>query len=253
MRLGGGGAILPIMSVTRGRIEKNLQRIREEIDAACARSGRRVEEVSLVAVTKTVGLDEVKHLVDLGVTELGESRAQQLAPRAEEVAAWLGRRRKPQPAPVHWHMIGHLQRNKVKAVLGCSPVIHSVDSLRLAEEVDSRAERAGQTVDVMLQVNCSQEQQKYGVAVGAAMHLGEMITTLKHVRLIGLMTMAPLSDDPEAARPSFVRLRELFEEMRSEKTGGDGFRHLSMGMSQDYPVAVEEGATLLRIGSAVFE
>ena len=150
-------------------------------------------------------------------------------------------------------MIGHLQRNKVKAVLECSDIVHSVDSLRLAEEISARAGKMERTVRVMLEVNCSRESQKDGVAVGAATHMGELISTLPNIRLVGLMTMAQLTDDAEQARPTFVRLRELFEEMRGEKIGGDDFCHLSMGMSQDYHVAVEEGATMVRIGSAFFE
>jgi len=240
------------MTVSRSTIRKNLQRIGDNVAAACARAGRDPQEVTLVAVTKTVGLAEIKSLVELGVTELGESRAQHLTKQHEELSAWLSRRRTETP-PVRWHMIGHLQRNKVKAVIAAAEVIHSVDSLRLAEEINARAEQQDRTVDVMLQVNCSSEPQKYGCAVGAATHLAELMSTLRHLRLIGLMTMAPLVSDPDQVRGSFVRLRELFEEMRGEKIGGEAFRHLSMGMSQDYAVAVEEGATMLRVGSAIFE
>jgi len=176
-----------------------------------------------------------------------------LVRRAREVDEWLSRRRKETPGPVRWHMVGHLQRNKVRQALDAASTIHSVDSLRLAEEIDSRAGRQDLVADVLLQVNCSMEPQKFGVAVGAASHLAEQVCTLRGVRLLGLMTMAPLVRDPEKARPSFVRLRELFEEMRGEKIGGKDFRHLSMGMTQDYEVAVEEGATILRIGTALFE
>jgi pyridoxal phosphate enzyme (YggS family) len=241
------------MPVTKARIEKNLERIREDIAAACRRAGRTPEEVSLVAVTKSVEMATIKILLELGLVELGENRAQPLTVRAAEVAAYVQRRRSPVPGAVRWHMIGHLQRNKVKPVLDCADVIHSVDSLRLAEEIDARAEKAGRVVDVLLQVNCSQEPQKHGVAVGATVPMGEMICTLKGLRLIGLMTMAPVVDRAEDARPIFTRLRELYEEMCGERIGGEHFRHLSMGMSQDYAVAVEEGATILRIGSALFE
>lgn len=240
------------MAVTRKQIAANLDRVRQTIADACRRGGRSPGEVAIVAVTKTVELDAIKHLVDLGVTELGESRVQHLAERAEQLAAWLARRETKGPAP-RWHMIGHLQRNKVKQVLEHSRIIHSIDSLRLAEEINARAEKMGQTVEVLLQVNCSQEPQKFGCAVGAAPHMAELVSTLKHVRLVGLMTMAELARDPEQARPAFALLRELFEELRSNKVGGDSFRHLSMGMSHDYAVAIEEGATLVRIGSALFE
>jgi PLP dependent protein len=137
-------------------------------------------------------------------------------------------------------------------VLEVATVIQSVDSLRLAEEINARAEKDDRTVDVMLQVNCSQEPQKFGCAVGAAPHLDELMATMKSLRLVGLMTMAPLVKDPQEARPAFALLRELFEELRHNHVGGEAFRHLSMGMSHDYAVAVEEGATMLRIGTALF-
>jgi pyridoxal phosphate enzyme (YggS family) len=241
------------MSVTKARIEKNLARVRETIAAACAKGKRSESEVSIVAVTKSVDGETIRNLADMGLTELGESRVQQLCERAEALASHMARRRTAPTPTVRWHMIGHLQRNKVRAVMDVAGVIHSVDSLRLAEEINARAEHLGRTTDILLQVNCSQETQKFGVAVGAATHLAELISTLRHVRLVGLMTMAALSNNPEDARSTFVRLRELFEEMRGTKIGGEALRHLSMGMSQDYAVAVEEGATLLRIGTALFE
>jgi pyridoxal phosphate enzyme (YggS family) len=239
------------MAVTRSRIEKNLLRIRDEIAGACARCGRNEADVAIIPVTKSVEVDEIRSLVDLGFADLAESRVQQLCERAGELTAYLQRRRTP-PHEVRWHMVGHLQRNKVKAVLAYADSIHSVDSLRLAEEINARSEQLGRTVEVLLEVNCSEEPQKLGCAVGAALHLGELVSTLRNLRLVGLMTMAALSDNAEAARATFVRLREVFEEMRGEGVGGAGFRHLSMGMSQDYVVAVEEGATMCRIGTAIF-
>jgi len=241
------------MAITTKRLAENLQRIREKIAAAADRARRDPAGIEIVAVTKAVDVDAIKNLIELGHGDLGENRVQQLIARAADIDAWLGRRRKPIPQPLRWHMVGHLQRNKVKQVLGVAGVIHSVDSLRLAEEIDRRADQAGTTAEILLQVNCSEESQKSGVAVGAALHLAEQICTLRGLRLLGLMTMAPLTSKPERARPSFVRLRELFEEMRNEKIGGKDFRHLSMGMTQDYEVAVEEGATILRIGTAIFQ
>jgi hypothetical protein len=241
------------MAVTTNRIEKNLQRIRDDIAAACSRARRNPNDVHILAVTKSVDVDTIKNLLDAGVTHLAESRAKELAERAEEIAAYVQRRRTPLPAPVRWHMVGHLQRNKVKSVLPAADAVHSVDSLRLAEELQDRAARLDRNVDVFLQVNCSQEEQKYGCAVGAALHLGEMIASLPNLRLVGLMTMGPLTDDVNESRVAFARCRELFEEMKTDRVGGDGFRHLSMGMSSDFVPAVEEGATLLRIGTALFE
>ena len=203
-----------------------------------------------MAVTKAAGLDAIKALLELGQGDFGENRTQQLKQRADDIAAHIQRRRTGYPVQPKWHMIGHLQRNKVKAVLESADVIHSVDSLRLAEEINSRAQRADRTVDVFLQVNCSEEPQKHGVAVGAAAYLGELMGTMENIRLVGLMTMAPAG---QQARPTFVRLRELFEEMQHDGVGGEHFRHLSMGMSQDYETAVEQGATVLRIGTALLE
>lgn len=240
------------MAVSKNRIEKNLGRIRENISAAQQRRGRH-GDVRIVAVTKSADLDTIKNVLDAGLLDLGENRSQQLLSRVEEVAAYVQRRRTPLAGDVKWHMIGHLQRNKVRAVLQAADVIHSVDSLRLAEEINTRAEQAGTNADVLLQVNCSQESQKFGVAVGAAVYLAELIDTMKSLRLLGLMTMAPLDKDAQHARATFVRLSELFEEICDQKIGGDAFRHLSMGMSQDYTVAVEEGATIVRIGAALFE
>lgn len=230
-----------------------MARIRTDVAQACEARERSPDEVAILPVTKSVGINEIKSLLDLGIAEFGESRAQQLVQRAEELSAYLQRRRSELPTPVRWHMVGHLQRNKAKQVLASADVLHSLDSLRLAEELNARAEKMERTVDVFLQVNCSEEPQKSGCAVGAAAHLCETICTLRQLRLVGLMTIAPLSADPEGARPSFVRLREIFQEMRGDGIGGEDFRHLSMGMSQDYKIAVEEGATVLRIGTALFQ
>ena len=239
-----------IMAASRNKIADNLSRVRENIAQACARSGRNAGEVAIVAVTKTADMDAIKQAFDLGLTDMGEAKVQQLSERSAELATWLAKRDKP--AAPRWHMIGHLQRNKVKQVLEVCDMIHSIDSLRLAEEISVRAQKMGKQVDVLLQVNCSQEPQKFGCAVGAAPHLAELMTTLKNLRVVGLMTIAELSDKPDNARRTFALLRELFDELRNEKVGGDAFKHLSMGMSHDYEVAVEEGATLVRIGSAIF-
>ena len=293
LRLGAAGWYLPPMAASRAGIEDNLRRIREDIAGACARAGRSQREVTIVAVTKSVGVETIRLLPELGLTELAENRVQQLVERARELAGYFQGRAAArggfaaagraslapgtatqagpsiQPAqiavapgaarasgpsqPVRWHMVGHLQRNKVKAVLGVADAIHSIDSLRLAEDISARAEAAGQTIDLLIEVNCSREPQKSGLPVPAVSHMAALICTLPGVRLVGLMTMAPRVRDPEDARPTFARLREVFDEMREGKVGGPHFAHLSMGMSQDYAVAVEEGATMLRIGTALFE
>ncbi|MDP6637423.1 MAG: YggS family pyridoxal phosphate-dependent enzyme [Phycisphaerae bacterium] len=240
------------MPTTANRIAKNLSRIRQEISDACQRVGRSPDSVEIVAVTKSVDIPAIKNCLKAGLVNLGESRPQQLAERFGQLDEYLHQRHDALQNEVKWHMVGHLQRNKVKQALTAADVIHSVDSLRLAEEISTRAEADERVVDIMLQVNCSQEDQKFGCAVGAATHLGEMICSMRSVRLTGLMTMGPVSEDPEQTRRAFIRLREIFEEMKHDKIGGDGFAHLSMGMSGDYAIAVEEGATIVRIGTALF-
>lgn len=238
------------MGISKQKLADNLASVHDRMAAACGRTRRDVSDVSLVAVTKTADIPTICELVLLGQTDLGENRVGQLIDRAADpdiakAAAEVG-------PPVRWHMVGRLQRNKAKACLTAAAVVHSVDSLRLAEEISVRATRADIEVECLLEVSTSNESAKAGVAVGAAFHLAEQICTLGGVRLTGLMTMAPLVADPEDARLCFVRLRELYEEMCSEKIGGPGFRNLSMGMSNDFEVAIEEGATLVRIGTALF-
>jgi pyridoxal phosphate enzyme (YggS family) len=241
------------MAGIKTRIEQNLQRVRQNIAAACIKANRSPGEITIIAVTKSADLDAIKAILELGLTNLGESRVKQMSERAAEIAAYLEHRGdQSQPRP-RWHMIGHLQRNKVKQTLEAASVIHSVDSLRLAEEINDRSARQNTVTDVLLQVNCSQEPQKHGCAVGAATYLAELISTLSNVRLVGMMTMAEVVQHPNASRQAFSLLRELFDELKHNHIGGEGFRHLSMGMSQDFGVAIEEGATMVRIGTALFE
>ncbi len=230
-------------------LRDNLQRIRDRVAAACQRAGREPDSVRLVAVTKTVSVDTIRELVELGQVDIGENRVQQLTDRAEKVASCMG---EASSRAVQWHMLGHLQRNKVRSLLPHLFWLHSLDSLRLAEEINSQAARLGTKVSAFLEVNASSEKSKTGVAVGAVTHLVEQVRTLPHVRMIGLMTMAPLVDDPEMVRPVFIRTRELFEEIRGNKLAGPDFVHLSMGMSGDFEVAIEEGATVVRVGTALF-
>ena len=236
------------------KIAARIKHIKGTINSACKRTGRDPNEVKLVVVTKSVTLEAVKEVINLGVTELGENRVQQLKKISSEVDDFLRGLAggSATPKAINWHMIGHLQRNKVRQVLPIAVLIHSVDTLRLAEEINTAAAKMDSRPKVLLQVNCSNEPQKYGVPVGAATHLAEQIETLPNLQLAGLMTMAPLTHNKDVVRACFVRARELFVEMRGEKIVGPHFTELSMGMSSDYEVAVEEGATILRIGSAIF-
>ncbi|MBN8645527.1 MAG: YggS family pyridoxal phosphate-dependent enzyme, partial [Planctomycetes bacterium] len=258
-----------------------------------ARSGRRPEDVLLVAVTKYADMQQVRELVDMGHQDLGESRVQQMIQRAAQMEELLERRRSlpatasarasdarptglfefsatrtvrnqsgngptPPEAPgalsgkVRWHLIGHLQRNKVKKAVDVVRLVHSVDSFRLVEEVQQIAFRRDRVVDLLVQVNCAGEEQKYGCAVPAALHLCEQIDSLIHLRVRGLMCMAPYSTNPEDSRSVFQRCREIFEEIRTRGIANGKFNILSMGMSNDYEVAIECGANVVRVGSALF-
>ncbi|MHC4155977.1 MAG: YggS family pyridoxal phosphate-dependent enzyme [Planctomycetota bacterium] len=236
------------------RIAERIKRLKDSINSTCARVGRDPTGIKLVVVTKSADFEAIKEVIRLGFTDLGENRVQQLRRVASQVAEFLEQEeRNPDlPDKVCWHMVGHLQRNKVRQVLPIVSLVHSVDTLRLAEEIDSSSAKLGFSPRVLLQVNTSNEPQKYGVPVGAATHLAEQIRTLPNLKLAGLMTMAPLTHNKDAVRACFVRARELFIEMRGERIVGPEFTELSMGMSADYEIAVEEGATILRIGSAIF-
>jgi pyridoxal phosphate enzyme (YggS family) len=235
-------------------VSERIARLMDTINTACARAGRDPGGLKLVVVTKSATIERVKEVIQLGFTDLGENRAQQLRKVSAQIAQYLKETdgNTALPEQVNWHMIGHLQRNKVHQVLPIASLIHSVDTLRLAEEIDTSAAKLNLLPNVLLQVNTSNEPQKYGVPVGAATHLAEQIETLSHLRLVGLMTMAPLTHNKDVVRACFARARELFIEMRGEKIVGSHFAELSMGMSSDYEVAIEEGATILRIGSAIF-
>jgi PLP dependent protein len=236
------------------KIAERLTIVQNNIAEACARIGRNPEKVQLIVVTKTASMEDIQEVVRLGCTHLGENRVQHLKQVAEDLDAYLATHKDEPgiPQKVHWHMIGHLQRNKAKLVLKVASLIHSVDTLRLAEELNSLSAKQDLRTDVLLQINCSDEPQKSGAPVGAAVHLAEQIGTMPNLRLVGLMTMAPLTLNKDLVRSCFARGRELFEEIRGEKIAGNKFRHLSMGMSQDYEIAIEFGATILRIGSAIF-
>jgi pyridoxal phosphate enzyme (YggS family) len=236
------------------KISERIKRIKDAISSTCARVGRDPGEVKLVVVTKSAAIEAIKDVIRLGLTELGENRVQQLKKVSSEVAEFLQEQKENQTLPkkIDWHMIGHLQRNKVRQVLSITSLIHSVDTLRLAEEINASAAKLNLCPKVLLQVNTSNEPQKYGVPIAAVIHLAEQIETLPNLKLIGLMTMAPLTHNKDIVRACFARARELFVEMRGEKIVGPDFAEMSMGMSSDYQVAIEEGATILRIGSAIF-
>ena len=229
-------------------IAEKIRQVNDTIAAACARAGREVGEITLVIVTKSATSEQIKEVVDLGYLDLGENRVQQLKKIAEDLAPPIIKISQK----INWHMIGHLQRNKVRAVLPIVTMVHSVDTLRLAEEINAAAAKLQTKTRILLQVNAGEEPQKYGVPVGAAIHLAEQFETMPNIQLCGLMTLGPLTHDTDAIRACFIRMRELFMEIRASRVVGPHFNQLSMGMSHDYQIAIEEGATILRIGSAIF-
>ena len=236
------------------KISEKTKRVRDHINSACGRADRDPGEVKLVVVTKSATIEAIQEVIRLGFSDLGENRVQQLKKVSAQVEDFFqSSDGDAGPAnKINWHMIGHLQRNKVRHVLPITCLIHTVDTLRLAEEINTSAAKLNLCPKVLLQVNASNEPQKYGVPVGAATHLAEQIETLPNLQLVGLMTMAPLTHNKNIVRACFIRARELFVEMRGEKIVSRHFTELSMGMSSDYEIAVEEGATILRIGSAIF-
>lgn len=227
-------------------LQGNLNRIRDRVEAACTRAGRDVSDVTLVAVTKYAELDWVRALIDLGVFDLGESRPQQLVSRAQAL-----------PREVRWHMIGHLQRNKVDLLLPIVNRLHSVDSMRLLHAIDKEAKKqlVGDTAlpRILLEVNVSGEESKDGFNPEELQSVWPTICEMDSIAVEGLMTMAPLSDDPESARAVFRSLRQFRDQLVEASSGQRQLPDLSMGMSGDFEVGIEEGATLIRVGSSLFE
>ncbi|HZW10614.1 MAG TPA: YggS family pyridoxal phosphate-dependent enzyme, partial [Phycisphaerales bacterium] len=252
---------------TLDSLKERYQEVKDRCADAARRAGHSPTGVMLVAVSKYAGIDDVRELINLGHRDFGENLVPSLVQRAAMIDEWQSRQKTlprtkagaptppPAPNPVRWHMIGHLQRNKVKKAVELSRLIHSVDSLRLAEEIQIAANKLARTAEVLIQVNTSGEASKSGCAPAAAGHLVEAIETMINVKVRGLMTMAPHAEGPDgrdATRETFARCRELFTEMRRQGLGGDSFNILSMGMSEDYEIAISEGANLVRVGSAIF-
>lgn len=222
-------------------IQTNLQNIHQHIDAACKRANRNPDDVRLVAVSKTKPAAMIDQAVKSGQTLFGENYVQEFVAKTEEVTA-----------PVTWHFIGSLQTNKVKYLRGKVAMIHSVDRLSLAKEIDRQWSKLDKPVDILIQVNLGEEESKSGTDEAALQDLIRQVAQLPHVRIRGLMALPPYLDDPEEVRPFFRRLRQLAESIAALKLAGVEMRELSMGMSHDFEVAIEEGATLVRVGSAIF-
>jgi len=223
-----------------GSIQQNLAHILEVISAAAKKSGRSLDDIRLMGVTKSIQPDSISQLISAGVTCLGENRVQDFLPKYETLQG---------PHNPEWHFIGHLQRNKVKFIIDKVAMIHSLDSLALAQEIDKRARQASRVMDVLVEVNIAGEASKYGVSPSEAIALADNLAALKSIRLQGLMCMAPFVENPEDNRPHFRNARNLLVDISSRHP--HNLRELSMGMSGDYAVAIEEGSTMVRIGTAL--
>jgi len=226
-------------------IRENIAAVRERIGRAAQRAGRDPSEIRLVAVSKTKPAELIREAYGAGLTVFGENYAQELIAKidAEPLAGLPG---------IEWHMIGHLQTNKVKTLTGKTALIQSLDSMRLAAEIQKQAEKASARADVLIEVNVAGEKDKFGFSVEETAGAVRQIAAFGNVRILGLMTSAPLTADPESNRMYFRQLRELYIDIRNKRIDNTHMRILSMGMSGDFEVAIEEGSTMLRIGTLIF-
>lgn len=222
-------------------IAENIHTVEERILAACKRSGRSRKEITLIAVSKTMPVSLIEEAIATGITQFGENRIQELCEKIEQLTE-----------PLHWHMIGHLQRNKVKYIIGKTELIHSVDSFRLAEQLQEEASKLNTICDILLEVNMSGETSKFGLAPKDVLDLVKKISHFTNVRLRGLMTVAPFTNIPEENRYVFHNMQQLSVDIAEKNIDNVCMDLLSMGMTGDYEVAIEEGATHIRVGTGIF-
>lgn len=224
------------------KLEKNYSELRENIKAICERVDRNPDEIKIVAVSKTFPITDIMELNEIGHVDFGESKVRELRNKYYNISSQCN-------GKINWHLVGHLQSNKVKDVIAFIHLIHSVDSFRLTEVIDVNSKKINRIIDVLVQVNISKEPQKFGVDPSDAKNLCEQISSLQNVKVKGLMAIAKLTKDKEIIRESFRTLKNLYDEMKPEFKD---FEYLSMGMTNDYDIAIEEGSNMLRIGSAIF-
>lgn len=222
-------------------IRENLERIREKIRVKSELVGRDPQEITLVAVTKTVEADRIEEAIAAGVNIIGESRVQEAKEKYGKVES-----------KIIWHLVGHLQRNKAKDAVKIFDLIHSVDSAKLAKEIDKQAKKVGKIQKILVEVNASGEESKYGLSPEEVITFLKEVSGFPNIKVEGLMTMAPFYENPEDCRPYFRKLRELREEIKAENIKDVEMVYLSMGMSSDFEVAIEEGSNMVRIGRAIF-
>lgn len=222
-------------------LSENLQRIEENIVHACERAGRRREDVTLIAVSKTKPVSMLSEVYSYGIRDFGENKVQEICEKRGEL-----------PSDIRWHMIGHLQRNKVKHIIQDVALIHSVDTYRLAEEINIHAKKIKRIVPILIEVNIAKESTKFGISAEETLQLAEEISKLDNVRVKGLMTIAPYVENAEDNRHYFQKIRELSVDIAKENIDNVSMGVLSMGMTGDYTVAIEEGATIVRVGTGIF-
>lgn len=222
-------------------INENISKVRENIVKACEKAGRNPEEVTLIAVSKTKPVSAIEEALLSGTLDYGENKVQELCDKYDVL-----------PKNIRWHMIGHLQRNKVKYLVGKTYLVHSVDSLRLAEQIEKEFAKHNQVCDILVEVNIAQEESKFGINAKETEELIRKIAKFEHVRIKGLMTIAPYTEVPESNRDYFREIKKLSVDIRDKNIDNVSMDVLSMGMTGDYMVAVEEGATMVRVGTGIF-
>ena len=222
-------------------VVENLKKVEEKIQQACERSGRSRSEVTLIAVSKTKPIEMMQEAMETGVNIFGENKVQEIVKKEVEL-----------PKDVEWHLIGHLQRNKVRQIAGKVKRIHSVDSLRLAEQIQKEYEKIGKIADILLEVNVAREESKYGLMPEKTEAVIREIANFPNIKVHGLMTIAPFVEDPEKNRIHFQNLRKLLVDINAKNIDNISMDELSMGMTGDYEVAIEEGATYIRVGTGIF-
>ena len=222
-------------------IKENIEKIREDISAACEKYSRKISDVTLIAVSKTMPVEIVQEAYDCGIRDFGENKVQELVSKSEQL-----------PDDIRWHMIGHLQTNKVKAVIKKAALIHSVDSLKLAEAIENEATKLDITVEGLLEVNVANEESKFGFSVSELLEQIASFDKFKHLKIRGLMTVAPYVSDPKCNESVFKKIKDLSVDINARKFHNIEMDLLSMGMSNDYEIAISQGTTFIRVGTAIF-
>ena len=222
-------------------LKENLANVEKNIEQACKNAGRSRDEVTLIAVSKTKPVEMLQEIYDENIRDFGENKVQELCSKMEQL-----------PSDIRWHMIGHLQRNKVKYIVGKVELIHSVDTYRLAEEINIQAKKQNVIVPILVEVNIAHEESKFGISAEDAILLVEEISKLENIRIKGLMTIAPYVENPEDNRLYFRKIKQLSVDITNKNIDNVFMEILSMGMTRDYMVAIEEGATMVRVGTGIF-